>query len=110
MGLAAPFFSSYKFKSMENRQELFEAIERIFGITPLASEMDEVQNACAPGFIYMVFDAKGNFYTVVFADTDAHFEHWNTSAAKPGLRTSSIRVFTNNPKTTYGRLSGLKIK
>lgn len=32
---------------MENRQELFDTLDRIFRIPPLASEMDEVQNACA---------------------------------------------------------------
>ncbi len=94
---------------MEVNQELFEAIERLFRVTPLQTEMDEVQNICS-GFLYLVFDANGKFYTAVYSKDDAAFEAWKANAPKPGLATLSIRVFTNNPKTTYGKLSNLKIE
>lgn len=54
-------------------------------------------------FQYWVFDNDGGFFITVYAETDKDFETWNEKAEKPGLKTLSLMVFTNNPNTTYSK-------
>jgi len=61
-------------------------------------------------YTYLVFDANGKFYCSLQMQSDKDFEKWNWETKKKGLETVSIRVYTDNPQTTYGRLKDIHLK
>jgi hypothetical protein len=89
-------------------RRLYDLCHAIFLEAEKEFEYSAVEQERPEKFKYWVFDWDGNFWGRVDVYSDKEFDRWNEQNLKPGLKTSGIRIFSNNPKTQFASANNLR--